>query len=870
MKTVRRWVAWAMAAGVAGAVAAGDPWPEITRECRPWAYNWWMGSAVDRDNLARELRRYRDAGLGGIHVIPIYGVQGAESRDLRYLGSEWMEMFTFAVAEAERLDLGVDLTTGSGWCFGGPCITPDLAGMKVVVTNGALQTRPAAPKVKRAAPGGEGLMLNPFYGRAMDAYLRWFAPFDAPGAPRPRAMYHDSFEYSGPTWAPDLPEEFARRRGYRIEDELEAFAGCGESGRVARVRCDYRETLSDMLLDNVFARWTDWCRAHGMRTRNQAHGAPVNLLDFYALADIPETEMFGRGDRDPLASGFDAHFRDGDRDPLISKFASSAAHVAGRRLSSAEFSTWMAEHFCETFEEWKCLADLLFLSGANHLFYHGCAYSPDDAAWPGWLFYASSEMNPRNPLWREAPALNAYIARCQSVLQTGRPDNDVLLYWPIHDLYAAGHTFQFTVHNHRWLTDEPLGATARALWDGGVAFDYVSDRLLAGMKPGADGGIVAPGGAAYRAVFVPPCRTMPDTTLSNLLALADAGATVIFEDGVPEDVPGLGGLTARRAAFHALRESLGTVAVVETAAATVAPRGRGRVIVGARDAALTAAGLAGADLVTKAGAGIIRRRVDDGAYVFVVNPTMALMDGWFPLPVPAAGAWVLDPLTGRSGVAETRVADDGKPAVRLILAPGHSTILRTFDRAVPAGPPWSWAPGGEAVQAIAGPWSVEFVAGGPECPRSYSTDALASWTRCGDSAAEVFAGTAKYRTTFDLRTAIPSPDADRGMRNLLLDLGDVRHVARVRLNGCDLGTAFMRPYRLEVPVGHLKPAGNTLEIEVTNLAANRIRDLDRRKIRWRIFRDINFVNLHYKPFDTSDWPVFESGLLGPVRLLRSE
>jgi hypothetical protein len=109
------------------------------------------------------------------------------------------------------------------------------------------------------------------------------------------------------------------------------------------------------------------------------------------------------------------------------------------------------------------------------------------------------------------------------------------------------------------------------LWDGRVAFDYVSDRLLAGMKTGADGGIVAPGGAAYQAVFVPPCRTMPDTTLSNLLALADAGATVIFEDGIPEDVPGLGGLTARRAAFHALRESLGTVAAGENGSGNRCP-----------------------------------------------------------------------------------------------------------------------------------------------------------------------------------------------------------------------------------------------------------------------------------------------------------
>ncbi|OQW95800.1 MAG: hypothetical protein BWK77_06860 [Verrucomicrobia bacterium A1] len=317
-----------------------SPWPEVTRECRPWAYNWWLGSAVDKENLGRELRRYREGGLGGIHIVPIYGAKGAESRYLDYLGPRWMEMFAFAVDEAAKLDLGVDLTTGSGWCFGGPCITPELAGQKAVVTNGAIRSVATSQRVKRAAPGGEGFMLNPFHAKAMETFLAWFAaPFDAPGARRPRAMYHDSFEYYGANWSPDVPAAFEARHGYRLTDELEAFAGRGDSDRVARVRCDYRETLSDLVTGPVFSQWAAWCRARGMLTRNEAHGAPVNLLDFYALADIPETEMFGRGTRDPLKSQFDERFGEGDRDPLISKFASSAAHTAGRTAASTRPTT---------------------------------------------------------------------------------------------------------------------------------------------------------------------------------------------------------------------------------------------------------------------------------------------------------------------------------------------------------------------------------------------------------------------------------------------------------------------------------------------------------------------------------------------------
>jgi hypothetical protein len=97
-----------------------------------------------------------------------------------------------------------------------------------------------------------------------------------------------------------------------------------------------------------------------------------------------------------------------------------------------------------------------------------------------------------------------------------------------------------------------------------------------------------------------------------------------------------------------------------------------------------------------------------------------------------------------------------------------------------------------------------------------------------------------------------------------LDLGNVCQSARVRLNGRNAGTLFAPPFR--VVVDQLKPQGNLLEVEVTNVSANRIRDLDRRGVPWKCFHDINFVNVDYRPFDASDWPLFDSGLLGPVTL----
>ncbi len=868
-------------------------WPAQSMATRPWAYWWWLGSAVDPENLQRELRRYQDAGMGGVHIIPIYGAKGYEARYLEYLSPKWMEMLACTVTEAQRRGLGVDMTTGTGWCFGGPNVPPDQATQRAqlkvyepapsqglppldrtgllalaardsggrqvdlmphVLADGnvdwradgegwkvyALSARPTGQKVKRAAPGGEGFMLNPFYGTAIRNYLTRFSDaFAAYQGPRPRSMYHDSFEYQV-DWSPDLLAEFEKRRGYRLQDELPALFGQADADRVARVKGDYRETVSDLLVENFTPTWVAWCRERGILTRNQAHGSPGNLLDLYALADIPETEMFSH-----------------DREILVSKFASSAAHVSGRQLVASETGTWLAEHFTETLGEVKQLVDELFSAGVNHVVYHGCCYSPDDAPWPGWLFYASTEMNPRNSIWRDAPALNAYIARCQSILQAGRPDNDVLLYWPIHDLWhnSAGTTQNLTVHKRDWLLRQPLGDTARRLGNRGFSFDFVSDRQLAAAQT-KDDRVAVPGGS-YRAIVVPPCGHMPVETAQRLFELAEAGATVIFQERLPQDVPGLAELDPRRAA---LRACLSRVSFSDTADRPVqrAKLGGGQVLVGDLDAALAAGGVPRESLVDDTGLLFIRRATEWGRDYFLANHSGQPLDRWVALTAQADAVALLDPMTGRTGIGACRPGEGGGSQVYVQLQPGESVIVRTLPKSV-SGPTWSYHRlVGDPVE-LSGTWQVKFLQGGPELPAAFQTSKLASWTGREDAAAQRFAGTAQYSLAFD------APAADE---RYVLNLGKVCQSARVRVNGRDCGTLVAPPFR--VLVDGLRPQGNMLEVEVTNVSANRIRDLDRRKVAWRVFHDINFVNLDYRPFDATDWPLYDSGLLGPVTLSKVE
>ncbi|MFM9092915.1 MAG: glycosylhydrolase-like jelly roll fold domain-containing protein, partial [Verrucomicrobiota bacterium] len=252
----------------------------------------------------------------------------------------------------------------------------------------------------------------------------------------------------------------------------------------------------------------------------------------------------------------------------------------------------------------------------------------------------------------------------------------------------------------------------------------------------------------------------------------------------------------------------------------------------------------------------IRRATPEGRDYFIAHLGAREHRVWIPLGT-LARCVRMDPLDGRTGLLPQRPAAGGTE-VWLELAPGESVILRALD-AEPAGAVPSWPVVADAGPALAlnGEWQVEFVAGGPELPSPLRTPALRSWTELGGEATQRFGGTARYRLEFE---APAQPAAD-----WRLDLGDVRESSRVTLNGQPAGTAWSVPYRLQLN-GLVRPGRNVLELEVTNLAANRIRDLDRRKVDWKVMREINFVNINYKPFDATGWPLQPSGLLGPVTL----
>jgi hypothetical protein len=851
-------------------------WPAVSSTNKPWTRWWWLGSAVDKPNVTRELEEFAKVGIGGVEICPIYGAVGAEDRALDFLSPGWMEMLAHTSTETKRLGLGLDMTTGTGWPFGGPQVDSKIAsaGLKVVreaakggeavsikLPEGSLQCLRAWPEdgppvdlssevkdgilrwlppagnwqifglvsnapiqqVKRSAPGGQGNVLDPFSTSAMTRYLAAFdAAFEKFAAPMPRAQFHDSFEYYAAAWTPDLLEIFRSRRGYDLRDQLPAFAGTGDAETVTRVRSDYRETLNELHLAYL-QQWHDWTKARGGVTRNQAHGSPGNLLDHYAVSEIPETEIFRH-------VGF-------DQIPML-RIAASAAHSNGNTLVSAETFTWLDEHFQVTPEQLKEAADFVFLGGVNHIFFHGIPYSPDDAQWPGWLFYASTHMGKNGGLWRDLSAFTGYLQRCQSILQEGRASSDVLLYFPIHDLWSkpGKDTLPlFTIHNQAdWLHTTPFYRSSMELWENGITFDYASDAMLS--RATVSNGKIVLGGHEFAALVLPGVKHLTPATLERIIALTRDGVKLIVQDGWPAEVPGL----------HEREERRRILLELQAAASEAIP------VTGSLLPKLAELDVRRETMSSK-GLRFIRRSHSEGYHYFIVNDGKERFDGVLPLAVPFQSAAILDPWNPTA----SRVAAATAAGVSLQLAPGQSTIIRTFNERKIEGTPWTATPREPKEISITGPWELQFIEGGPELPEPAEISSLACWTSSSAAAAN-FSGTARYTSTFEIPTPAPA--------SCQLDLGKVANTARVSVNGKFIGISWTSPHLIDIGAA-LKPGTNLLEIEVTNLAANRIADLDRRKIEWKKFHEINFVNIDYKLFDASEWPAQASGLLGPVRLL---
>lgn len=528
---------------------------------------WWLGSAVTEKGLTWQMEQLASHGIRTLEITPLYGVQGGDANNISFLSPEWMKRLEYAINEGKRLGIQIDMNLGTGWPFGSPETPLDEAACKLVVVDSLVDSKLAksitlpAPqseqryarqivqrdfksrvkgkrrvialyecrtgqKVKRSAPGGEGYVIDHFDSTAVAHYLsRFDKAFKTSGAPMPATFFNDSYEVFGADWTPSLPREFEARRGYKLEDKLQEFVD-GD----AVVISDYRETLSDLLLENFTEQWVRWSHERGVKVRNQAHGSPANLIDIYAAVDVPEIEGFGLSDFGIKGLRTDPGMtRKNYSDLSMLKYASSAAHITGKRLVSSETFTWLTEHFRTSLSQMKPDLDLMFCSGVNRMFFHGTCYSPKDDPWPGWRFYASVDMSPSNTIWRDASMLTRYIDFCQQRLQEGEPDNDFLVLLPVRNMWRTNLDRRLMLFDINSMDSKAPEFIASILKIDSLGYDcdYISEKYLMSTTF-TNGKLQTSAGTRYAALILPPGCIMSKAMKKHIESLKRQGAHIIY------------------------------------------------------------------------------------------------------------------------------------------------------------------------------------------------------------------------------------------------------------------------------------------------------------------------------------------------------
>ena len=812
-----------------------------------------MGSAVDKENLGWNLDQYAKAGIGAVEITPLYGVQGNDKNDIPYLSPRWMEMLRFVEKKDKELGIETDMATGTGWPFGGPWVPlseaackavfvdtivdvkkklmdinftlpekeRDFAKLKVIkaypVAGATKKKRVIAlyesrtrQMVKRAAPGGEGYVIDHFDSTAVAHYLAHIdSAFTASGTPFPHTFFNDSYEVYGANWTPTLLTEFENMHGYKLQDKFPEFLD-GD----AIVVSDYRETLGEMLLHNFTKQWTAWAHKHGAITRNQAHGSPANLIDCYAAVDIPEIEGFGLTDfgikglrKDPGKT------RPNFSDLSMLKYAPSAAHITGKKYTSSETFTWLTEHFRTSLSQMKPDMDLMFCAGVNHMFFHGTAYSPKNDPWPGWKFYASIDMSPTNSIWRDAPELMKYITHCQTYLQWGQPDNDFLVYLPVRDMWRTNTKkwlMMFDIHSMAKKAPEFI----KCILDidkAGFDCDYISDQYLRSCTY-KNGMIETAAGTRYKALVIPGNNIMPSDVIQHISQLKAQGAKIIKGDNTEA--------MAKAANPEMMRKLYGLK--------------------------------------------LIRRSNKYGHHYFIANLTDHDIKAQVPIATGENAALWYNPMNESYHAAV--INERGELAINL--KSGESRILLSAQK---ESAPWlqdkklrmaktepQTIDKGESIDLTANTWKLSFTEEAPKVEETFSLQGLKTWESLSDKA-QVTMGTGVYETTFKL-------SKEQAKKQWSIDLGDVRESARVYINGHYIGCAWAVPYILHCKDA-LSKGKNTIRIEVTNLPANRIAALDREGVKWRKMKEINVVDINYKKTTYDKWEPVPSGLNSTVKLV---
>ena len=680
------------------------------------------------------------------------------------------------------------------------------------------------------ATGLEVDKLNAGYVKSyMDGYLDSYKEAvgaDWMGKRGIRYVVTDSWEAGSQNWTDDMIAKFRARRGYDPIPWMPVLAGrvVESSGASDRFLWDFRKTIADLIADEHYGQVQASLKERGMGHYGESHEGGRALIadgmEVKKLDDIPMsamwTQLFGENKES-------YNYNADDRE------SASVAHIYGQNLAAAESMTAAAAPWAWSPATLKPTADSEFLNGINRFVIHESAHQPLVGKAPGLTLGPFGQWFNRNETWaEEAGPWVKYIARSSYLLQQGHFGADLV--------YFYGEDSNLTAI----FTDKAPAVPA------GYGFDYINADGLIHELFVKDGRIATRSGMSYRVLGLDPySQHMSLPVLRAIHKLVMDGGVVA--GGKPADDPSLADDQAefRRLADELFGDGTGEHRV-----------GRGAVYAGRGLADVFGALKVKPDFdYTRPESDtrllFVHRRLADGDLYFVDNRNdrNEAVDATFRVSGKAPELWHAE--TGAAEPASYRIVD-GLTTVPLRLEPWGAVFV-VFRKATSETSRTLPEVREALLATVGGPWSVAFQPG-RGAPPSVTLDGLSSWSDNPDAGVRYFSGTGTYAKTIDA----PAGWFGKGGR-VWIDLGDVKNLAEVTVNGKPLGVVWHAPYRVDA-TGELRVGANEVLIQVTNAWVNRlIGDQQPNAAVKYTFADI-------EPYKANS-PLMPSGLLGPMRIL---
>lgn len=945
----------------------------------PKVYWWWLNGNVNPIRLKEELIAMKNAGIAGVDIFDIGGPEVPNPNNIipagpAFMGKESRQFIKFAIDEAGKLGMEVNLSVSSSWNAGGswtkpenaaktlyysktiikgpkrqkvklafPEITPDKAGkprqiaytskgrpayykevvvLAIPVTKKVIDTSAiinisryfnadeelldwnapsgeweiyryicanSGKQLNSPSPNSNGLVIDHFDSTATQAHFNFFIDHLKPllgdfTNTALKGFYLASYEASDLHWTPSLPAEFKRLNGYDIYKFIPAIFNKNifSDEVVADFQFDFRKTKSEMMIRNHYLKAKEICHNNGLKLISESggpggwHSIPVEALKALGSLDIPRGEFWNKYEIHDIGDNIDVKW-------LVKEIA-AASHIYKRGLVEEEsFTSW--QNWQEGPFDLKQLADRAFCEGMNRLIIHGFSHEPVNGRFPGIAFYAGTHFNDRNTWWPKIKSFNEYLSRISYILQNSEFVSDVLYYNgdDVPNLVPPKNT-HFKV---------------------GAGYDYevINTDILLNKLTVEDGELSIPGVSKYKLLYVGNNPSINPLVLKKLTKLAAAGALII--GAKPTHAEGLSNQQKNDKIIRTLADSFWVTAIANEINATSFKKGviySNILPIQALKEKMILPDFSYYDQQSSI-LDYIHYKTDSLNFYLVRNTTDRWISRYCYFRQQGKTPEIWDPITGNIIPVSIYKNEDKLIKVLITLAP-HESYFVVF-RKQESSPFYTEATGEDGqpplisytdtgfyflqkgkfelkkdkivqevqnnpeVIDLSDAWKITFPKGWG-APDSISFPKLISWTEADDPGVQYFSGTASYTKNFEFKKREFSLIDSK----VYLDLGFLKEVGEVWLNGHPLGITWAMPHRIDI-TDFITDDQNSLKVDVANTWSNRLIGDARTKEDYTktniskgnpnlLLRDYIKPNNVKAPW--AEIPLRESGLLGPVTL----